>query len=115
MPGGDRTGPLGQGPMTGRGLGYCGGYADPGYWSGWGGGRGMAWGRGGGRGWGRGGFWTAPRGAGMMGSFPYAAPSPIVSRSAQALALQSQAEQLKAMLSQIEEEIRDLEEAGSAD
>jgi hypothetical protein len=24
MPQGDRTGPLGQGPMTGRGLGYCG-------------------------------------------------------------------------------------------
>jgi len=23
MPGFDRTGPLGQGPMTGRGLGYC--------------------------------------------------------------------------------------------
>lgn len=24
MPGFDRTGPLGQGPMTGRGMGYCG-------------------------------------------------------------------------------------------
>ena len=24
MPGLDRTGPLGEGPMTGRGLGYCG-------------------------------------------------------------------------------------------
>lgn len=23
MPGGDRTGPMGMGPMTGRGLGYC--------------------------------------------------------------------------------------------
>ena len=23
MPGGDRTGPLGYGPATGRGLGYC--------------------------------------------------------------------------------------------
>jgi len=23
MPGGDRTGPLGQGPMTGRQLGFC--------------------------------------------------------------------------------------------
>jgi hypothetical protein len=23
MPGGDRTGPLGKGPMTGRGMGYC--------------------------------------------------------------------------------------------
>lgn len=24
MPGGDRTGPLGTGPRTGRGMGYCG-------------------------------------------------------------------------------------------
>jgi hypothetical protein len=23
MPGGDGTGPLGRGPMTGRGMGYC--------------------------------------------------------------------------------------------
>lgn len=26
MPGGDRTGPIGMGPMTGRGLGYCTGF-----------------------------------------------------------------------------------------
>ena len=26
MPGGDRTGPLGFGPATGRGLGYCTGF-----------------------------------------------------------------------------------------
>jgi len=26
MPGGDRTGPMGMGPMTGRAAGYCGGY-----------------------------------------------------------------------------------------
>jgi hypothetical protein len=38
MPGFNGTGPMGQGPMTGRGLGPCGG--------------GMAWGRGCGRGWG---------------------------------------------------------------
>ncbi len=31
MPGGDRTGPLGMGPMTGRGMGFCGGYAAPGW------------------------------------------------------------------------------------
>ncbi|KPJ55176.1 hypothetical protein AMJ47_01525 [Parcubacteria bacterium DG_72] len=31
MPFGDQTGPLGQGPMTGRGAGYCGGYDRPGY------------------------------------------------------------------------------------
>jgi hypothetical protein len=30
MPSGNRTGPLGQGPFTGRGAGYCGGNATPG-------------------------------------------------------------------------------------
>jgi len=31
MPYGDGTGPLGQGPMTGRGAGFCSGYQRPGY------------------------------------------------------------------------------------
>ena len=31
MPFGDRTGPLGLGPMTGRAAGYCAGYPVPGY------------------------------------------------------------------------------------
>jgi hypothetical protein len=29
MPGGDCTGPLGAGPRTGRGMGYCNGYNLP--------------------------------------------------------------------------------------
>lgn len=55
MPGGDRTGPGGMGPMTGRGAGYCAGYATPGY-ANPGGGRFFGAGRGafGGRGRGRG-------------------------------------------------------------
>lgn len=31
MPGGDRTGPRGSGPMTGRTAGYCAGHPVPGY------------------------------------------------------------------------------------
>ena len=31
MPRGDRTGPMGAGPMTGRGVGFCAGYDVPGY------------------------------------------------------------------------------------
>lgn len=52
MPGGDRTGPRGAGPITGRGAGYCAGYAIPGYMNPVGGGfgRGFGHGRGGGRG-----------------------------------------------------------------
>jgi len=31
MPGRDRTGPMGAGPMTGRRAGYCAGFDAPGY------------------------------------------------------------------------------------
>jgi len=69
MPGYDGTGPLGQGPMTGRGMGLCAGgdrYNKPGFFGRWFGrrfgfgrgfraGRGMGFGRGAragrGRGW----------------------------------------------------------------
>lgn len=46
MPGGDQSGPMGAGPMTGRGMGRCAGYAAPGF-AGAGQGRGMGRGRGG--------------------------------------------------------------------
>ena len=54
MPGGDRTGPAGAGPMTGRAAGFCAGYPVPGtmnpvsgrgFGGGWGGGRGGGRGR----------------------------------------------------------------------
>lgn len=49
MPGGNRTGPAGFGPMTGRGAGFCAGYPAAGFMN-------PAWGRGGGcRGWAHGG------------------------------------------------------------
>jgi len=52
MPGGDRTGPIGAGPRTGRGLGYCGSYDAPGFADpAFGPGRGWRRGRGGGFGW----------------------------------------------------------------
>ena len=56
MPYGDRTGPMGAGPMTGRGAGICAGYGRPGYMNhgfghGFGRGHGRGYGMGGGRGW----------------------------------------------------------------
>jgi len=60
MPGGDGTGPLGHGPMTGRGTGFCAGHSNPGSANLWYvRGLGIGWGRGlGRRYWGRGrGFW----------------------------------------------------------
>ena len=45
MPGGDRTGPRGAGPMSGRGAGFCRGGRNAGFTSAWGQGSGV------GRGW----------------------------------------------------------------
>lgn len=59
MPRADRTGPLGEGPMTGRGLGICAGGGKPGFFNR------MGFGRGFGRGMGRG----AGRGFGL-GAYP---------------------------------------------
>jgi hypothetical protein len=63
MPRGDRTGPSGLGPMTGRAAGYCAGYPVPGFMNpprglgrGLGRRRGRGWGRGLGRGW----WWAYP-------------------------------------------------------
>ncbi|MFH1875188.1 MAG: DUF5320 domain-containing protein [Pseudomonadota bacterium] len=63
MPRGDGTGPMGQGPKTGKAMGHCAGFNTPGYLNSgrglfgagrggmpWGGGRGRAWGGGRGRG-----------------------------------------------------------------
>ena len=47
MPQGDRTGPNGQGPMTGRRMGFCAGFNAPGFTN-------SGFGRGMGRGFGRG-------------------------------------------------------------
>jgi hypothetical protein len=81
MPGGDRTGPIGQGPRTGRGLGFCSGSLSPGYVTG----RGWWGGFGGGRGW-RNRYWATglpgwqrPGGRGWGGCFypgPFAQPAP---------------------------------------
>jgi len=85
MPGGDHTGPLGQGPRTGRAAGYCAGYDMPGYMNpipgyGFGRGRGGGWG-GGGRGWrhrfyatGLTGWQRGGRGRGWRAFPPYLAP-----------------------------------------
>jgi hypothetical protein len=126
MPRGDGTGPAGQGPLTGRGAGYCGGYDLPGYANpiprygrgmGWGG----AWGRG--RGW-RYGYhrtglpgwarfacapaWGAPAwGAPPAAYGPYAAPP---SREQEVELLQTQAEWLKQELDAIAKRIAELEQ-----
>ena len=65
MPGFDRTGPLGQGPMTGRRRGWCADDEPGSTGYGWGFGRGLGRGRFGG--WGRGGGLGFGRGFGFFG------------------------------------------------
>ncbi len=115
MPYGDGTGPLGQGPRTGRAAGYCAGYGMPGYANPVGAGFGFGHGRGG---WGRGGgfgFRHNFRGVGGYGwsragwSVPWwgaAAPT----REEEVEALRNQAEALKSSLENIEKRIKELDE-----
>ena len=69
---GDRTGPMGSGPMTGRGMGYCAGSTGPGFMSP---GPGYGFGRGGGFGLGRGRGWQHP-GFGRFRGYPYPQATP---------------------------------------
>jgi len=69
MPRGDRTGPNGMGPMTGRAAGFCSGYDRPGYMNAAGGrgnfGRGFGRGSGYGQGFGYGRGFGRGRGFGV--------------------------------------------------
>ena len=127
MPGGNRTGPAGMGPMTGRGAGYCSGSAVPGYMSG-GFGRGSwGWGgRGGGRGrrnwyyatgltgWQRA-AWGQP-GWGGYGSWAPPTPWGLDITPQQELdSLKAQAEYLGDMLKQAQKRIDELEARASQD
>ncbi len=65
MPARDRTGPMGLGPGTGRGMGPC--VQGPGFGFGFGRGMGGGWGRGFGRGWFGRRFMGMPAGYGAYG------------------------------------------------
>jgi len=133
MPGGDRTGPQGMGPMTGRAAGYCAGYpvagfTNPAMGAGFGGGFGGGFGRGrgfggGGRGWrnryyatGLTGWqraasaypmgWGAPA-AGVPYSYPYQPPQ--YTREMEVEGLKSQAEYFEEALGGIKKRIEELE------
>ena len=103
MPRGDRTGPMGAGPMTGRAMGSCTGIAAQGITNfgrgqgcGMGVGRGGGFGRGGGRGVGRG--WGLP----AAGIVPPTSEQEIA-------VLKQQAQQIGAELERIQGRIQELE------
>jgi len=130
MPGGDRTGPWGMGPMTGRRAGYCVGFEAPGYANSvYGRGFGMGFGRGRGfraggfgRGWANrfygGGFpgW-APSSAyeapyyGRQEPYPYRTPDPEFEKQA----LKEQANALQSELDSINRRLSELDAAASDD
>ena len=116
MPWGDGTGPIGAGPMTGRGAGFCAGYNVPGYMNPYGG----IWMRGA---FGRGrGFRHWYRATGLPGwvranmglpawgwGTPYAPFTGEITPQQEADILKKQAEAIKKELESIEERIATLE------
>ena len=111
MPRGDRTGPNGMGPMTGRAVGYCSGNPVPGFANSWYG-RGGWFGRGLGLGRSRGGSY------GYRAVYPpyappantgYYPPAPMPTPEANLSLLRAQAEQLNTMLADIQKQIEELE------
>jgi len=109
MPLGDRTGPSGMGPGTGRAFGYCYGFDTPGYTKGAGRGmgRGMGFGRGMGRGRGFGwGFAAGAYNPGLLQGYP---TMPSVSKDDEIKMLRSQAEALQRSQKEIEKRLAELE------
>jgi hypothetical protein len=118
MPRGDRTGPMGMGPMTGRAAGYCAGYPVPGFMNPYGGrfGRGMGWGRG--FGWGRGTGWG--RWGGYAMSYPNYPPAyepgpyaPPYMPEQELEFLQNQSKLMSDQLNEIQKRISELESESS--
>jgi len=101
MPGGNNTGPMGMGPRTGRGMGYCTGHDRPGFAQ-------SGCGFGHGRGWrhrayttGHPGWQHGPYAPGWWGTYP-TAPD-------EATVLKTQAEQLQTQLDAIQQRLTELE------
>ncbi len=120
MPGGDKTGPMGDGPATGRAAGYCAGFSTPGFMNpvpgrgSWGGGRGAGFrGRGGGRGWRNRYYATGQPGwarAGWgPGPAPYGTPfAPSMTREQEVDLLREQANYFNEALEDIRKRIEEL-------
>lgn len=117
MPRGDRTGPEGRGPMTGRRAGYCAGNDVPGCFEP---GRGYArrpfgrgrGNRGGGRGWRNWFYATGVPGWARFGPQdgpPAGAPSADAPTADEAESLKAQAEWLRGELDAIDQRLRELD------
>jgi len=111
MPRGNSTGPMGQGSMTGKGLGFCNGNDTPGFFKGDGGCMGRGFGRGRGLGKGNGigrGFNMGRNFAGSLGGFTGNFPSAI-SEDDEIKVLKLRAEALNKTQQEIEKRVKELE------
>ena len=111
MPKGDRTGSMGQGAMTGRTMGFCGGYDTPGFTKGFGQGVGRGPGMGRRGGFGRGFGFRRSYGAGIdvpAANTPWMGVG--MSKKDEAKMLRAQAENLRESLKNIEDKLKDMEE-----
>ena len=109
MPRGDRTGPWGLGPRTGRAAGYCAGYPVPGFMNpipGFGRGYGRGWGRGYGRGFGR---RRGRRWLDYPPQYPYAYPPPMIPVGAPPQSAEQELAAIKEYRKELEAEKADLE------
>ncbi len=111
MPGGDRTGPLGNGQLSGRQMGYCAGYDAPGYARGGEFGCGLGRGRGHGRAFGGGRGMAFRYGAAGRCGWPSAPafgapPAPPVNEVAQ---LKSQIDGLEQSLAALRQRLHTVE------
>jgi hypothetical protein len=118
MPGGDGTGPVGMGPMTGRAAGYCAGYPIPGHMNPVGGRGVWGWGRGrgGGRGWrnwfyatGLTGWQRAAVGWPAFGAAPFVGPGSTADPAQELEFLQQQAQNMDKALQTVRQRIDELQ------
>lgn len=119
MPRGDRTGPEGEGAMSGRGAGFCGGFEGPGsasplpgrglgrFFGGWGRGFGAHGGGGRGRGW-RHQFGAAGPPGRMWGAW-FGVPSPEEEADAEKRGLETAARALRTELESVEKRLQELD------
>ena len=104
MPGGDGTGPVGMGPMTGRAMGYCAGAATPDQMNVF-----PRYGRRRGGGWGRGRRWGGGNGWGRGFNMPPTPNQMPQSDLDEMRTLELQAERLEGMLGEIKQRIAELQ------
>jgi hypothetical protein len=106
MPFGDGTGPMGRGPMTGRGMGFCGGYDQPGSMNaGFRGFRGRGTGFGRGRGWRHWFYTTGMPGWARQQSY---APPPAATSQQEIEMVKAEASYLRSELENIEKRMSEL-------